>query len=211
MNCSTTTNIYGISWTCMFVGACMFVRFAKECLWRSFNYIKGLFSTQTPCDRLSQWWGRSSPGLLTSRNWHRNRQLGFNTYTLTPAQNPLTPFSQLRPGYVQRKEFSFICVMSGGGVGGGAVHCLYVLLNMLHNQITIMLACAHTNTNARESLFSQSRCLWPNEKHQYICWSSHKRNGINYSLKFNRHHHATVTICSAEMELNSFYFKKITW
>lgn len=29
-------------------------RFAKEWLWHSFDYIKGLFSTQAPCDRLSQ-------------------------------------------------------------------------------------------------------------------------------------------------------------
>lgn len=40
-----------------------------------------------------------------------------------------------------------------------AVHCLYVLLNMFYNQITIIQPCAQANTDARESLFSHSRCL----------------------------------------------------
>lgn len=54
------------------------LRGPKEWLRLGFDYIKGLFSTQAPCDRLSQWWGCRSPGLLISWNWHRNSRLGFS-------------------------------------------------------------------------------------------------------------------------------------
>lgn len=80
---SSQSVLSSVRCTCMFVGTYLGIcaegaRWAKEWLWRGFDYIKGLFSTRAPCDRLSQWRVRSSPGLLTSQNWHRNKRMGFS-------------------------------------------------------------------------------------------------------------------------------------
>lgn len=63
-----------------------------------FDYVKGLLSTQALCDRLNQWWGCNSVGLLTSQNWHWNKRLGFgyHSYTQTLLRSPAASWGSCR-------------------------------------------------------------------------------------------------------------------
>lgn len=75
-----------------------------------FDYVKGLLSTQALCDRLNQWWGCNSVGLLTSQNWHRNKRLGFgyHSYTQTLLRSPAASWGPCR--CMRRGPYSLVIV-----------------------------------------------------------------------------------------------------